>query len=142
MARISLLLSCVLTVLLSGCHPFGCDSSRCVDEHIYTDARRCHAILNASLMIVSRTGLPNGSNYDRNGIDSILAGGMNNKLATGARLGMSRDTVYKDLEQATNAYLVAYEKRTSRIPRQNPEQKLRPLFDDINSCFKPAGAND
>lgn len=67
---------------------------------------------------------------------------MNYKLATGARLGMSRDEVYKDLEQATNAYLVAYEKRTMQIPQQNHQQKVRPLFDDINSCYKQAGPND
>lgn len=127
-----------LSVLLSGCHPFGCESSRCVDEHVYADSKRCNAVLEASLVIVRNSRLPSGANFDASAIRSELIDRFDRVLANGAKLGMSGDAVYKDVEQAKVAYLSAYAERRT----ESPQQKLHSLFEDVNDCIDPGGPND
>ncbi len=126
----------VLGVLLSGCHPFGCGSSRCVDEHVYADSKHCNAVLEASLEIVRNSRLP--SNFDASAIRAVWIDRFDRVLANGAKLGMTGDAVYKDVVQAKIAYLSAYAERRT----ESPKQKLNSLFEDVNDCIDPGGPND
>ena len=128
--------SAAFSVVLTSCHPFGCGSWRCVYEHQYTGGKRCNAVLAASLEIVRNTRLPPGSQYDAGAIQSELLG-VDDILVSGAQLGMSRDAVYKDLDQAKNAYLQAYAAR-----KGDPHQKLVALFGDVNECLPHSKPND
>jgi hypothetical protein len=126
-----------LSVMLSSCHPFGCGSSKCVNDHLYSGAKRCNAVLEASLVIVHSTSLPPGAQFDPGAIESDLIGGMDDTLVAGANLGMSRDAVYKDLDRAKNAYLEAY-----AASKADPHRKLVALFDDVNECLPHSKPND
>lgn len=118
----------VLSVLLSGCHPFGCGSSRCVDEHIYAGSKRCNAVLQASLVIVRNSRLP--SNLNASAIRSELIDQYDRLLANGAKLGMPGAVVYQDAEKAKIAYLRAFAKPTNT----SPQQKMRSLREEVKGC--------
>jgi len=125
-----------LSITLASCHPFGCGSSQCVKDHEYGGAKHCMTVLEASLVIVRGAHLPAGAEFDPGTIQSELIGGMNNTLAAGARRGMSRDAVYKDLERSKNAYVQAY--AASKV---DPHQKLVNLFNDVNGCLPHSEPN-
>jgi hypothetical protein len=127
----------LISLMLSSCHPYGCGSSQCVKDHEYEGAKRCNAVLEAGLVIVSSTPLPRSAQFDRGEIQSELIDGMDNTLRAGARLGMSREAIYADLNRAKHAYLSAYAAK-----KADPHEKLVALFDDVNLCLPHSKPND
>jgi hypothetical protein len=126
-----------LSTMLTGCHPFGCGSSRCVDERLYADMRRCNAVLEASQVIVGNAPPSPHAQFDSSVIDSQLIGGFDDMLFFGMKLGMSRDGVWKDRERAKNDYLHAYAARNG-----DHHEKLVALLHDVNECLPHSNPND
>jgi hypothetical protein len=118
-----------MLLVLSGCRPPDCETPQCAHDE-YMQARHCNAVLEASVIIVGNTRLPSSAKYDAGAIRSLLIEDMDYTLASGMKLGMSRNAVYTDLEQAKAEYLGAYAAR-----RGDSRQKLRGLFNDVNDCL-------
>ena len=132
----TLLTAGAFSAALASCHPFGCGSWRCVDQHEYDGGKHCNAVLRASLDVVRNRPLPPGTHFNAAAVQSQLIY-LDDTLASGARLGMSRDEVYRDLDHAKLAYVRSY-----AASNADPHQKLAALFKDVNACMPRSNPND
>lgn len=127
-----IVVTATLGLTLSGCHPYGCGSSKCVTEHEYADAKRCSAVLDASLEIMQTAHLPKSATFDPGAVQAQAIESYDAAVRSGAELGLPQAVILKDVEHAKAAYLKSYRDR----PASNAQVKLRTVFDDLNSCVK------
>jgi hypothetical protein len=123
----------MLGSILSGCYSGGCGSERCANEHAYATAKSCKTVLETSLIIVPAARWPSTPKFDASRIRTHAEDYVDMALGSGSKLGMRRDAILKDLEQAKLAYVNSYNSRTA-----DPQHKLAELLGEVNRCVTPS----